>query len=218
MTSRRRNRIDPWGDLHAVASRGIFTGNRGCVVNDHEQVVRHHASSLWIICQTEFRGWRWPLARPGKWTPLFFLDEAVALAAGHRPCATCRRAEYLAYRDAVTRAIQATAPLKAYELNDRLSTERLRPGRGVNRATDRILHAMPYSALVTGTVIVSDQGSCQLVNGELLFDFSYDGWTNATLRPRDGMARVLTPPTSVAALKHGYRAVLHASAALAARH
>jgi hypothetical protein len=208
----RRNRIDPWGDLHAVAARGMFTGNRGCVVNAHGQVVRHHSSALWIICQTEFRGWRWPLARPGKWTPLFFLDEAVALAAGHRPCATCRRLDYLSYRDAVTRAIQAPAPLKAYELNDRLNAERLQPGRGINRTEDRIIWQSPYADLVTGTVIVSDEGSCQLVHGDQLFDFSFEGWRNASLRPLGGMARVLTPPTSVAALRHGYRAVLHESA------
>src|SRR3954452_12883878 len=90
----RRNRVDPWGALHAVAPRGLFTGNRGCVVDDHENVVRHHGSQLWITCLTAFRGWRWPLARPRRWTPLFFLDDAVALAAGHRPCATCRRADY----------------------------------------------------------------------------------------------------------------------------
>src|SRR5436190_20736742 len=124
----RRNRVDPWGDLHAVASRGLLTGNRGCVVDDHERVVRHHGSSLWIICHTSFRGWRWPLARPRRWTPLFFLDDAVALAAGHRPCATCRRGAYAAYRDAVTRAIAAPSPLLAWQLNRRLEAERHRPG------------------------------------------------------------------------------------------
>jgi hypothetical protein len=88
----RRNRVDPWGDLHAVSARGLFTGNRGCIVDEREQVVRHHHSStLWITCLTEFRDWRVPLARPNRWTPIFFLDDAVALAAGHRPCATCRR-------------------------------------------------------------------------------------------------------------------------------
>jgi hypothetical protein len=65
----------------AYSWRGLLTGNEGCVVDGHEQVVRHHRSSLWITCLTEFRGWRWPLARPRRWTPLLFLDDAVALAA-----------------------------------------------------------------------------------------------------------------------------------------
>jgi hypothetical protein len=91
----RRNRIDPFGDLHAVAARGLFTGNRGCLVDDHGGVVRHHRGALWITCVTAWRGRRIGLARPGRWTPVFFLDEAVALAAGHHPCDYCRRDAYL---------------------------------------------------------------------------------------------------------------------------
>src|SRR5262245_55075853 len=103
-----RSVVDPWGDLHAVSARGLFTGNRGCIVDKHEQVVRHHRSStLWITCLTEFRDWRVPLARPNRWTPIFFLDDAVALAAGHRPYATCRCEMYRSYRDAVDPALRA---------------------------------------------------------------------------------------------------------------
>ena len=98
----RRNRVDPWGDLHADPARGMLTGNRGCLVDDDRRVVRHHKSStLWITCLLRFKDWRHPLDQPHVWTPLFFLDDAVALAAGHRPCATCRRDDYVAYRDAV---------------------------------------------------------------------------------------------------------------------
>jgi hypothetical protein len=63
-----------------MTARGMFTGNRGCVVDDQERVVRHHGSSLWIICRTEFRDWRWPLARPRRWTPLFFLSRGRGLS------------------------------------------------------------------------------------------------------------------------------------------
>ncbi|HET9626530.1 MAG TPA: hypothetical protein VFP84_34445 [Kofleriaceae bacterium] len=210
----RRNRIDPWGDLHAVAARGLFTGNRGCVVDDHEQVVRHHGSVLWIVCVTQFRGWRFALARPRRWTPLFFLDDAVALAAGHRPCATCRRAAYTAYRDAVTRATGADAPLLASQLNARLDAERLRRGRGLERARDRVVWSAPYADLPDGTVVVTPDGACRLVSGARLLRFSFEGWGDPIARP-DGAARVLTPPTSVAALAHGYAPVLHPSAQLA---
>jgi hypothetical protein len=208
----RRNRVDPWGDLHAVASRGLFTGNRGCVVDDHERVVRHHGSSLWITCVTEFRGWRWPLARPRRWTPLFFLDDAVALAAGHRPCATCRRDAYSAYRDAVTRAAGATAPLLGSQLNQRLQAERHRRGRGLVRAGDRIVWSAPFTELPDGTIVVAPDGACRLVLESRLLRFSFDGWADPTARPRSGQASVLTPPTSVAALAHGYQPLLHPSA------
>jgi hypothetical protein len=182
------------------------------VVDDHERVVRHHGSSLWITCVTRFRDWRFPLARPRRWTPLFFLDEAVALAAGHRPCATCRRADYVAYRDAVTRAVGAPAPLLGSQLNQRLQAERHRPGRGLDRARDRIVWSAPYAELPDGTVIVASDQRCQLVIDQRLLRFSFDGWADATPRPRTGQATVLTPPTSVAALTHGYRALLHPSA------
>ena len=212
-TMPRCNRVDPWGDLHAEGARGIFTGNRGCVVDDEERVVRHHGSSLWITCTTEFRGWRWPLARPRRWTPLFFLDDAVALAAGHRPCATCRRPDYRAYRDALTQATGAKAPLRSWEMNKRLNAERLRPGRGFHRATDRIVWSSPFADLPDGTVVVNGGRDCQLVLGDRLLSFSFAGWSEPTPRPRDGLAVVLTPPTTVAALTHGYRPVLHPSAA-----
>jgi hypothetical protein len=207
----RRNRVDPWGDLHAVAGRGLLTGNRGCVVDDHERVVRHHGSSLWIICVTRFRDWRWPLARPRRWTPLFFLDDAVALAAGHRPCATCRRADYAAYRAAVTRAVDSSAPLLASQLNERLQAERHRRGRGLVRAGDRIVWSAPFAELPDGTVIAAPDRSCRLVVEERLLRFSFEGWVDATPRPFVGEATVLTPPTSVAALACGYQPLLHPS-------
>ena len=96
----RRNRVDPWGDLHAVSPRGLFTGNRGCIVDEREQVVRHHRSStLWITCLTEFRDWRVPLARPNRWTPIFFLDDggsrlnACGAGAASTAAATARPGE-----------------------------------------------------------------------------------------------------------------------------
>ena len=206
----RRNRIDPWGDLHAVAARGLLTGNRGCVVDDHENVVRHHGSALWIACATRFRDWRWPLARPRRWTPLFFLDDTVALAAGHRPCATCRLADYTSYRDAVARVLGAR-PL-ASQLNARLHAERLRKGRGLVRAGDRIVWTAPYAELPAGAVVVAPDGGCQLVLADRLLRFSFEGWHRPGPRPRAGEATVLTPPTSVAALRNGYQPLLHPSA------
>lgn len=208
----RRNRVDPWGDLHAVSGRGLFTGNRGCVVDDHENVVRHHSSSLWIICKTKFRDWRWPLARPRRWTPLFFLDEAVALAAGHRPCALCRRDAYRAYRDAVTAATGATQPLRADALNRRLHTERLQRGRGLERRADRIIWSHPLRELPDGAVIVGDHGAPLLVVRQRLLRFTFDGWAAPARLPVTGVANVLTPPTSFAALREGYAPELHRSA------
>ena len=190
----------------------MFTGNRGCVVDDDERVVRHHGSSLWIICRTEFRDWRWPLARPRRWTPLFFLDDAVALAAGHRPCSTCRRDDYVSYRDAVTLSLDAEEPLLAWQLNERLINERLSPGRGLSRASDRKVWKAPFADVPDGTVIVDEAHKPCMVLGDQLLRFTFGAWVVSAPRPKKGTATILTPPTSVGALRHGYVPRLHPSA------
>lgn len=203
----RRNRADPWGDLHAVADRGGFTGNRGCLVNGAEEVVRHHAARAWIVCVLAYRGQRSPLAAPRHWTPLFFLDDAVALAAGHRPCAWCRRADYRAYRDAVTASLGASRPLLATDLDARLQVERLRRGRGLGRAADRITWHSPYADLPDGVVVIEDR-TPWLVRGDELRPFSFGGWGRPQARPGRGTATVLTPPTSYAAVAYGFAPTL----------
>lgn len=208
----RRNRVDPWGDLVEHPARGLFTGNRGCLVDDHENVVRHHRAGLpWITCELDFRARRVGLARPHRWTPLFFLDDAVALAAGHRPCGECRRAAYAAYRDAVSAAAGAQKPLTAPELNKRLADERLRPGRGIDRAADRRTWRAPIGELPDGTVVLDAHRRSCLWMGESLRPFAFDGW-GAAGPVRDGWVDVLTPPMSVSALGRGFEPTLHVTA------
>jgi hypothetical protein len=208
----RRNRIDPWGDLHAAAARGLFTGNRGCLVDTRGETVRHHRGRLWITCVTQFGDRRFPLAQPGRWTPIFFLDDAVALAAGHRPCAFCRRADYRSYRDAVGRVDGGALPLRATDLDRRLAAERHRPGRGLTRAGDRRLWRAPVDDLPPGTVVIDAERRSWLLLADRLLLFGFDGWSAPIDRPTGAEAEVLTPPTSAAALGHGYSPVLHPSA------
>lgn len=209
----RRNRVDPWGDLIAVSARGLLTGNRGCLVDDHERVVRRQTTSHWISCTLSYRDHRVPLAAPHHWTPLFFLDEAVALAAGHRPCARCRRGAYLAFRDAVGATAAEDPPMTAADLDTRLATERRRPGSRrpstLSRRTERHLWSQPYADLPDGTVVVIG-GEPHLVLGAKLRPFTVTGWGRPVPRPATGVARVLTPPTAYAALAHGYRPLLAA--------
>lgn len=203
--SPRRNRVDPFSDLHAVPDRGLFTGNRGCLVDDRGEVARHHRGDLWITCLTAYRDWMAPLAQPGHWTPLFFLDDAVALAAGHRPCGLCRRDDYLAYK-------QAVVGRSAIEINRRLAGERLQAGRGLDRARHRKLWRQRLSRLPDGTVIVDDAGHPLLVLGEWLWRFDFAGWRDPKARPDGLEARVLTPPTSVLAMEGDFTPVIHPSA------
>src|ERR1700761_3823784 len=111
-----RNRVLPDGSIVAVAGRGAWMGNRGCLHEGHE-IVRPWRLRAWITCQLSFRGRRVAQWAPRRYTPLFFYDEAVAFAAGHRPCGECRHRDYLAYRDAAGAAT-------AEALDARLHAER----------------------------------------------------------------------------------------------
>ncbi|MFW5473761.1 hypothetical protein ACOCJ5_10660 [Knoellia sp. CPCC 206450] len=220
----RRNRVDPWGDLVADPGRGLFTGNRGCLVDADGRVVRHHAGRAWITCRLRFKDWRVGLARPGRWTPLFFLDDAVALAAGHRPCSTCRREDHVAYREAVAAgdvedgvedSVEDGADtgmrLRATEIDRRLADERLRPGRGLDRATDRRLRPGRLDELPAGTVVLGEGRRPSLWTGSALQPFDFSGW-GSPRPPAHPRVEVLTPPTSVSALAHGFVPHLHATA------
>ena len=207
-----RNRVDPWGDLHAEPARGMFTGNRGCLVDESGEIVRHHRGDLWITCVTEFRGRRNPLARPGRWTPVFFLDEAVALAAGHRPCGYCRLDAYNAYCEAVGRARGNSSVPSAPEINRLLKAERYRPGRGLVRAADRVLWDASIENLPAGCVIIPGDGQPRLLLADRMLAFSFAGWVDPVDRPRGTTVQVLTPPTSAAALAQGFVPTLHPSA------
>src|SRR5919198_4389061 len=135
-----QNRVTPLGELIADPARGLVYGNRGCLHDAHGRIRRHHSGRRWIACRLRFRGWhRSPLMQPGRFTELFFLDEATALAAGHRPCALCRRADY-------ERLVELWRELHPGEegadaIDTRLHGERLAaPGRGGGALLARRLH------------------------------------------------------------------------------
>ena len=193
-----RNRVTPTGEIVAVPLRGAWLGNRGILHRDRE-VVRFHASALWIICALSFKDWRLPQWRPHHFTVLFFHDEAVALAAGHRPCALCRRAAYNVYRRA-SAAAQQRPVLSAKDLDQQLHRERI--VRGTHR---RRLHPSTWSSLPVGTFVMTD-GEPELVLDDAVVPWSVHGYGSPRRRPRRGNVEVLTPPSSVAALTAGYRA------------
>jgi hypothetical protein len=192
-----RNRVTPLGDIEAFPLRGAWTGNRGIIHRDRE-IVRFHASDLWITCALEFRGWWREQWLPHRWTHLFFHDEAVSFAAGHRPCAECRRADYVAYRDGWAAALEVPRPL-AKEINRQLHGERI--VRGTHR---RRVHDMDFAGLPDGTFVLIDGTTPALVVDDALVEWTQSGYAGRMTRPRHGRATVITPPSTVAVLRTGY--------------
>ena len=153
-----RNRVTPLGEIVATQLRGAWTGNRG-LLHEGREIVRSHAGDLWITCALEFRGRHRELWLPNRWTPLFFHDEAVAFAAGHRPCGECRHGEYQAYKAAWAEAVGGNPP-SAGEMNRRLHSERI--FRGTHR---RRFHEVPWGELPDGAFVLYEDTPCLVIEG-----------------------------------------------------
>jgi hypothetical protein len=204
LPSPARNRVTPNGDIVAIPLRGAWTGNRGILHRGHE-IVRFHASDLWITCALEFRG-RWQEQwQPHRYTYLFFHDEAVSFAAGHRPCAECRRPAYDAYRSGWADQLGGPTP-SAKEMNQRLHRERIVAGTHRRR-----LHRASWAELPDGAFALVDDQPVIVVD-EHLTRWTTAGYRERSARPRGGRAIVLTPPATLAALTAGYAVQIDDSA------
>ncbi len=189
-----QNRVLPTGEIVADPARGLFTGNRGCLHDGQKHLGKARwRGKAWIICLLAFKGWKRQVMTPGTWTELFFLDEAVALAAGHRPCALCRRAAYDAYR-----AAWGGSP-RAPEMDSVLHEAR----RG-----DRMWHAA--DSLPDGC-FVRAEGQAYLLQGAQMWPYRPLGYGSAQARIK-GQVEVLTPGPNLAVLAAGYVPVLHDTA------
>jgi hypothetical protein len=204
-----QNRVTPLGELVAHPARGLVYGNRGCLHDTQGVIRRPYAGKRWIACRLAFKGWRrGDLLQPRRFTELFFLDEATAMAAGHRPCALCRREDYRRFA-ALWRSAHP-GPSGADEIDACLHQERLEPGtRG------RRLHRAALADLPDGTFVLHE-GAPWLVRGDRLLRWTPAGYAGAIQRPRGRTRDLITPPSLVAALAAGWDPVvplLHPSAA-----
>jgi hypothetical protein len=195
-----RNRVTPRSQIEAVPLRGLFMGNRGCLHRDRE-IVRNHQGKRWIICATDFNGRRVEQWADGRYTPLFFHDEAVALAAGHRPCRQCRFDRYEAYADAWENAFGSRPT--AGEMDERLHAERLDGSEQRTTSAD-------WSSLPVGAFALVDHTPA-LVLADTVVPWRASGYGTPTVRPSSGAVTVLTPPASVAVLAAGYEPVVSPS-------
>ncbi len=201
-----QNRVTPFGEIVALPGRGLMMGNRGILHDGSRQIVRSWQVRRWIACLLEFRGRRRAMMTPHRYTELFFLDEAVALAAGHRPCAECRREDYRRFQSYWRECHGGDAGAGAMDL--RLHAERL---AGKEKRTYRA----ELAALPDGAFIALD-GAPWLLWGASLYAWSDGCYVGGRARPARQAVDVLTPPSIVAILAAGYRPGVHPSAAKAA--
>jgi hypothetical protein len=199
-----QNRVLPTGEIVAMPARGLFTGNRGIIHDPATKTLlrKRWSCPAWLTCVLEFRGRRRRVMGGRSWTELFFLDEATAFAAGHRPCFYCRRDDANRFRscwETGNRIGDVLAP----EIDAVLHRERLASGKTLHRLP------MPSAKLPDGTMLQAGGDSFLIVRGRAL-KWSPAGYSRAPRIGDDSM--LLTPPSTVRAFAAGYRPVLHPSA------
>ena len=200
-----QNRVDPFGELFADPARGTLFGNRGGKFHRDDRTLgaRRWVSRQWICCVLDFKG-RQRDVWGRFYTELFFLDEVTALAAGHRPCFECRRADAVAFAAAWARAFGLQIPPRAPEMDKVLNAERLEGMR-------KRVHRLKIDTLPDGAIVARDGGAFAVRGGELLH-WSPIGYGMRRARPHGITVDVLTPPAILAVLKAGFAPRWHESA------
>jgi hypothetical protein len=200
--------VNPLGEIVAVSDRGLFMGNRGCLHDAEGKVRRPWQLKRWIVCRLEFKGRKREVMTPGRYTELFFLDEATALAAGHRPCAECRRERFNTFRRAIVAGTEDQRLPTATEIDRRLHAQRVAPDRS-KRTHTASLDELPDGVFV----LLPHEGRIPyLVLGDSLLTWTASGYIDRVRRPRGATVEVLTPELTVRAIRGGYVPVLHHTA------
>lgn len=209
----RQNRVTPSGHFEQALPRGTLLGNRGILHDDAGEIGKSRwVHKNWVCCALEFGGRRQTINAPGGYTQLFFLDEAVSLAAGHRPCAECRRLRFNEFKAAWAEAHPASSPgekLRASDLDAALHGSRI--GRDRQQRTFRSnLESLPDGTFVKFN---DDPCSSHLVWAGRLLRWQHAGYElAAAVQGADVEVTVLTPAAIVEVLRHGYTPEVHASA------
>ena len=195
----RQNRVLPTGDIVALPFRGAWMGNRGILHDEAGRLGRlRWRHPHWIICRLAFKGRRRPIMAPRRYTELFFFDEAVALAAGHRPCAECRRGAFNAYRAAWAKAHGGSLP-SALAMDDALHAARIdRTTRG------QLTHAASARDLPNGAFVLGASGAPSLLWDGVLHPYLGDRYGPPEGPPRAVRLEVLTPAPTLGVLLAGY--------------
>jgi len=195
-----QNRVDPFSRIQAVAARGLFIGNRGILHDPETRTLKKQtwATDGWVICALHWKDWQAPIMGKSHWTELFFFDEAVALAAGHRPCYLCRN-------DAARSFLSAARLDRISHLNTAINTE-MKPYLRKRAPLPR--PACTPASLPDGAFFATGDAA-YLKHRDQARRFTWDGY--APPAPLPASASRLSPEITVRALANGYRPKLHPS-------
>jgi len=203
-----QNRVDPFGELHAVSSRGSLMGNRGILHDDQQRIRRQWSHKSWVTCALAYGNVKRAVFAPNNYSELFFLDEATSLAAGHRPCNTCQRQRYVEFKRAWIKANMADQGqifVAAPQLDSVMHMERAIPGGG-KRTFDAFVSELPL-----GTMF-EHEGNAYLVWVRGILRWSFDGYARAPSTMPSHPVRVLTPASIVRMYRVGFVPRAHSSA------
>ncbi len=209
----RQNRVDPFGELIITPARGHWMGNRGCLHDREGRLTgKQWSRKPWITCLLEFKERRRTIMTPGQYTELFFLDEVTAFAAGHRPCAECRRDAYNRFKKSWLAANADRIDGSSIKLiDDYLHDERIDPLTKLRRTCSG-----PLSDLPNGTFVqLPNSGVAWLLFNGRLWRWSAEGYYDSRPSTKISEVQILTPPSICRAFQFGYRPQVHHSANVA---
>jgi hypothetical protein len=205
-----QNRVNPHAELISTPERGAWTGNRGVIHNDRKEIVKNYAIKPWITCALEYKGMHRIVMTPKRWTELFFLDEATAFAAGHRPCGFCRYADFKRFKGfwlaANGEQYNFSEKTKMSAIDEIIHQERL-DENGVKKTYKALLMTLPDGTFIT----FEDKSKSHLWFQKNMYEWSFSGYAKITSFEKNQEVNVLTPLSYVAVLRAGYVPQVHLS-------
>ncbi|GAB2794631.1 hypothetical protein GCM10027040_21120 [Halomonas shantousis] len=204
-----QNRVDPFGNLHSVQARGALLGNRGQLHDANKNIVRPWKTKAWVTCALEYGDTQRTIFAPDSYSELFFLDEATAFAAGHRPCASCRNKRY---REFKAQWLAANPELVPGEKPPIAAIDKVLHAERAAQSGDKVTFKTAIETLPFGTIIEQD-GATFLVGEKELLPWSFHGYSQPALLPEEGTSvTVLTPASIVLLFQQGFRPEVHETA------
>jgi len=195
-----QNRVDPFGNLIRTAARGSWTGTRGVLHNDKQEILRPFKLKAWLTCKLEFKGRKRKVMSPGRYTELFFHDEATAFAAGHRPCCECRREDFNKFKSLWLKGNPA------YGFDDKISIQKIDSiihAERINRDKTKVTFKENIHNIPDGSFVLFNDEPYIILNKQL-FLWSPFGYANSIALPHAEKLTVLTPKSIVNTFRSGY--------------